>query len=48
MNVLDDVCLCEFVVMWKVRDCIDWEYVKFLDVEVFVCGVYMFVGYLSR
>lgn len=44
----DDARLRELVVMRKVRDRIDREYAKPLDVEALAKGVHMSAGHLSR
>lgn len=44
----DDLRLRELVVMRKVRDRIDREYAKPLDVEALARGVHMSAGHLSR
>ena len=48
MTPVDDARLRELVVMRKVRDRIDREYAKPLDVEALARGVHMSAGHLSR
>lgn len=48
MTGLDDARLRELTVMRKVRDRIDREYAKPLDVEALAHGVHMSAGHLSR
>ncbi|MDQ0725494.1 AraC-like DNA-binding protein [Microbacterium sp. W4I20] len=48
MTAVDDARLRELVVMRKVRDRIDREYAKPLDVEALARGVHMSAGHLSR
>ena len=48
MTALDDARLRELAVMRKVRDRIDREYAKPLDVEALARGVHMSAGHLSR
>ncbi len=48
MTPVDDARLRELVVMRKVRDRIDREYARPLDVEALAKGVHMSAGHLSR
>ncbi len=48
MTPVDEARLRELVVMRKVRDRIDREYAKPLDVEALARGVHMSAGHLSR
>ncbi len=48
VTALDDARLRELAVMRKVRDRIDREYAKPLDVEALARGVHMSAGHLSR
>lgn len=48
MTPVDEVRLRELVVMRKVRDRIDREYAKPLDVEALARGVHLSAGHLSR
>ena len=48
MTAMDDARLHELVVMRKVRDRIDREYARPLDVEALARGVHMSAGHLSR
>ena len=48
MTPVDDARLRELVVMRKVRDRIDREYARPLDVEALARGVHMSSGHLSR
>lgn len=48
MNATDDARLRHLVVMRKVRDRIDRDYAKPLDVEALARGVHMSAGHLSR
>ncbi|PRB18855.1 AraC family transcriptional regulator [Microbacterium sp. MYb62] len=48
MTAVDDARVRELVVMRKVRDRIDREYAKPLDVEALARGVHMSAGHLSR
>ncbi len=48
MTPVDDARLRELVVMRKVRDRIDRDYARPLDVEALAKGVHMSAGHLSR
>ena len=48
MTAVDEARLRELIVMRKVRDRIDREYAKPLDVEALARGVHMSAGHLSR
>lgn len=48
MTAVDEARLRELVVMRKVRDRIDREYARPLDVEALARGVHMSAGHLSR
>lgn len=48
MTAVDDARLRELVLMRKVRDRIDREYARPLDVEALARGVHMSAGHLSR
>lgn len=48
MTPVDDARLRELVLMRKVRDRIDREYARPLDVEALARGVHMSAGHLSR
>ncbi|MDQ0648277.1 AraC-like DNA-binding protein [Microbacterium natoriense] len=48
MTPVDDARLRELVLMRKVRDRIDRDYAKPLDVEALARGVHMSAGHLSR
>ncbi len=48
MTPVDEARLRELIVMRKVRDRIDREYAKPLDVEALARGVHMSAGHLSR
>lgn len=48
MTPVDEARLRELVVMRKVRDRIDREYAKPLDVEALARGVHLSAGHLSR
>ncbi len=48
MTPVDDARMRELVVMRKVRDRIDREYARPLDVEALARGVHMSAGHLSR